>query len=114
MSAADHNATLARGYLNWLSTIRGRRPTTTHNYAATLDAYLLHLGERRADASRSRTWKRSCSGRAYGSPRLDAAAAGTLAREATTLRSFYAYLQQRGHTERNPALFLACSISAAS
>lgn len=107
MEASSRNATLARSYLTWLSTIRGRRPSTTYNYAATLDAFLSHVGERcvtqltlqdlEAFMLRPRV-RQSKNGRA---------AAGTLAREATTLRSFYAFLHQRGHTSRNPALFLA-------
>ncbi len=107
MSTQEHNATLARSYLTWLSTIRGRRPSTTHNYAATLDAYLGYLSDRAATHVALEDLEAFMLRPRLRQSKNGRAAAGTLAREATTLRSFYSYLQQRGHTTRNPALFLA-------
>src|SRR5258708_39173413 len=91
MAAHDHNTVLAREYLAWLRDIRGRRPATTYNYAATLDAFLTFVGGRpltslslqdlEAFFLRPRTKTRG--------PRV---AAGTIAREATTLRSLFTFL----------------------
>lgn len=102
----SNNATLAREYLAWLRDLKGRRPSTTYNYAATIDQLLEFAGSRRlidlqlddleAFLLRPRIKTRG--------PR---AMPGTLAREATTLRSLYSYLHQRGYVKRDPAAFLA-------
>jgi site-specific recombinase XerD len=105
MTAARHNERLARDYVTWLRDVKGHRPATTYNYAATLDPFLAFAAERPltavtlADLERFLLRPRT---RIRG-PRV---APGTLRREASTLRGLFEYLVARGHLERNPATLL--------
>jgi hypothetical protein len=88
--------------LDWPS--NGRRATTIYSYAAVLDELLRFSDETPLSRLRLDDLERflmlPCR-KARGRTLRQA-----LSREATTLRSIYAYLQQRGHLQRNPAIFL--------
>jgi site-specific recombinase XerD len=104
-STSRHNEQLVREYVMWLRDVRGHRPATIYNYAATFDPFLELLGDRplrsvrlpdlEAFLRRPRTKIRG--------PRV---APGTLRREVSTLRGLYEYLVARGHVEHNPSKLL--------
>jgi integrase/recombinase XerD len=85
--------------------VKGHRPATVYNYAATLDPFLGWLGGRRfgsvtleeleAFLMRPRT---KCRGLR--------AAPGTLRREVSTLRGLFTWLHARGYVESNPTTLL--------
>ena len=104
-STSRYNERLIREYVMWLRDVRGHRPATVYNYAATFDPFLVSIADRplksvrladlEAFLMRPRTKIRG--------PRV---APGTLRREASTLRGLFGYLVARGHVERNPAALL--------
>lgn len=104
-TTSRHNESLIREYVTWLRDVRGHRPATVYNYAATLDPFLESLADRplrsvgladlEAFLLRPRTKIRG--------PRV---APGTLRREASTLRGLYEYLVARGYVEHNPSKLL--------
>src|SRR5690606_20264616 len=104
----EHNAALARDYLEWQGVRRNRSPETMVAYTRVLEKLLLWLGdtplervslptlERFVERPRQRRRPEHLRGsRITGSP-------ATRKLEVTVLRTFFRYLHDRGHIRRNP------------
>jgi site-specific recombinase XerD len=104
-TTARHNDQLVRDYVMWLRDVRGHRPATIYNYAATFDPFLDMLGDcplRSVRLSDLEGFLRRPRTKIRG-PRV---APGTLRREVSTLRGLFAYLVARGHVDHDPSRLL--------
>lgn len=103
------NAAVIIEWLEWCRDTRGRRESTLKSYSETMTAWLVAVGAEPilspsvASVARMEDFlSRPRVGRGAGSNGSPA----TRAREASTLRSFYLWVFQRGMTERNLAELL--------
>ncbi|MEQ8715983.1 MAG: tyrosine-type recombinase/integrase [Acidimicrobiales bacterium] len=106
------NVRLAREYLAWQRDTRNRSPETLVAYTATLEKLLAWVDDTpfaaasvaRLEGFVNRPRQRRDRGHPVEGPATGAPA--TRARDVTVIRSFYKYLQDRGHIGHNPAALL--------
>lgn len=97
----------AAEWIEWLRTTKGRSPKTCHVYRNLIAEFIATMGHTGLDdltADRIEHYlQRPRHGRAMG----NVAQPATQRRDASCIRSFYAYLTARGYVGRNPALLVA-------